>query len=105
MWRAHRRRGSSLLLAFVLAAPATINCASTPRRQESSREERRELDRIYDRNHGDHQSWNDKEDGAYRQFLAARHRTYRVFSTLRSEEQREYWAWRHSHSEAVHDNP
>jgi hypothetical protein len=105
MWRASRRLGSSLLLTFALAAPATINCASTPRRQESGREAQRELDRTYDRNHGDYHSWNDKEEGIYRQFLATQHREYRVFSTLKSDEQKEYWAWRHSHSEADHDNP
>lgn len=104
MWRANRRLGSSLLLTFALAAPA-INCASTPRRQEHGREQQRELDRTYDRSHGDYHSWNDKEEGVYRQYLAARHREYRVFFTLKSDEQKEYWAWRHGHSEADHDNP
>jgi len=57
-----------------------------------------------DRNHGDYHAWNEGEDSAYRQFLAARRRGYRAFFKLRIEEQREYWAWRHSHSEPDHDN-
>lgn len=106
MRRAHGRLGGTFLLTCALAVPAAaIGCASTPRGRESRREARRELDRVYDLTHGDYHSWNDREDVAYRQYLLARHRSYRVFSTLKIEDQRAYWAWRHSQAEADRDTP
>ncbi len=96
MQRGYRRLGSSLLLVTaVLAGAATIDCASRSHR----------YDRIRDRNHGDYHAWNDREDRAYRQFLAERRREYRDFSRLRDREQREYWSWRHNHLNDDHYRP
>jgi hypothetical protein len=95
------RLGSSLCVAAVLVAAATVGCASRSHRYddryERGRQERRQYDRIRDRDHGDYHSWNDREDRAYRRFLAERRRAYRDFLRLNDREQREYWSWRHSH--------
>jgi hypothetical protein len=106
MQRGYRRLGRSLLLVTaVLAGAATIGCASRSHRYERGREERRQYDRIRDRDHGDYHAWNDREDRAYRQFLAERRREYRDFFRLRDREQREYWSWRHNHPNDDHDRP
>jgi hypothetical protein len=82
-----KRYMSTMLLAAVSLAPlATSGCAARVR--------------VYDEYHSDYHYWNDREDRAYRVWLAERHYEYREFARLNHEEQREYWNWRHNHPEA-----
>jgi hypothetical protein len=53
-----------------------------------------------DDEHHDQHEWNDRENRAYRIWLKEHHRKYRDFAKLRAEEQRDYWGWRHNHSDA-----
>jgi hypothetical protein len=55
--------------------------------------------RYHDREHKDDHEWNDGEDRAYRRYLEERKRTYREFNKLKSNEQRDYWRWRHEHKD------
>jgi len=62
----------------------------------------RDHDRVYrDRDHNDEHHWNDHEDRAYRIWVKENHRKYRNFEQLREDDQRNYWRWRHEHSDAV----
>ena len=51
---------------------------------------------IYDEHHKDYHKWNDREERAWRRFLAANHRKYHEFGKASGQEQQEYWDWRHS---------
>jgi hypothetical protein len=53
--------------------------------------------RIYDRDRRDYHNWDDREDRAYRQYLAERRENYREYSRLNRREQNDYWNWRHIH--------
>lgn len=58
-------------------------------------------DRVYhDKAHNDDHHWDNREDQAYRIWLKERHRKYEGFQRLKAEEQEQYWAWRHNHSDA-----
>ena len=102
MRRGYWRLGGSLLLTAVVAGATMAGCASH-RRYDRGRDERREHDRVYDRDQRDYHAWNESEEHAYRRFLAERHREYRDFFRLKDKQQREYWSWRHRHSNDDHD--
>lgn len=85
MHRAHRYFASLFVMA-ALTAPVTI--LAGPARQEN---------RIHDREHKDYHRWDDKEDQAWRRFLAEKHRDDHEFAKANRKEQNEYWNWRHSH--------
>jgi hypothetical protein len=53
--------------------------------------------RVYDPYYNDFHAWNDQEVVYYRQWVVETHRPYRDFRKLPPPEQRQYWAWRHSH--------
>ena len=53
--------------------------------------------RIYDEPRRDYHRWDDREERAYRAYLAERRLQYREFKSLERREQEEYWAWRHDH--------
>jgi hypothetical protein len=57
--------------------------------------------RYYDRDHRDWHPWNQNENRAYRHWLMEerRERQFREYRRLRAERQREYWRWRHEHSD------
>jgi hypothetical protein len=57
--------------------------------------------RYYDRDARDWHEWNNNEDRAYRHWLMEerREQRYRGYTHLRAEQQREYWRWRHAHSD------
>jgi hypothetical protein len=83
MIRAKRFWGTLLLAAAALAPIAMSGCAARVR--------------VYDEYHSDYHDWNDREDRAYRLWLAERHYEYREYARLNIEQQREYWNWRHNH--------
>ena len=56
--------------------------------------------RIYDDDHRDWHQWNRDEDVQYRRYLGERHEDYREYSKLKPDEQKDYWNWRHGHSDS-----
>jgi len=85
MHRAHRYI-ASLFVTAALTAPVAILAA--PARQDN---------RVYDKEHKDYHRWDDKENEAWRRFLAEKHREEHEFAKATKKEQTEYWNWRHSH--------
>lgn len=57
--------------------------------------------RYYDRDHKDWHAWNDNENRAYRHWLMEERREhqFREYHRLHARDQREYWRWRHEHSD------
>ena len=57
--------------------------------------------RYYDSYRRDYHEWNEHENRAYRHWLMEerRERRYREYRRLKAEQQREYWRWRHEHSD------
>ena len=90
----------SLFMSAALAAPIGVNAVARPQddRDRERHDERAER-RVYDREHRDYHSWNDREDSTYRRWLEERHEGYRDFNRLKRREQRDYWNWRHSHEQ------
>ncbi len=87
MIRSSKRLLSTMLLAATSFTPlAMAGCAAHAR--------------VYDDSHSDYHYWNDREDRAYRMWLAERHYEYREYARLNHEQQREYWTWRHNHPNA-----
>jgi len=82
-----KRYASTMLLAAASLAPLAISgCAAHAR--------------VYDNYYSDYHYWNDREDRAYRMWLAERHYEYREYARLNHDQQHEYWAWRHNHPDA-----
>jgi hypothetical protein len=55
--------------------------------------------RAYDAYYNDYHRWDDREADYYRQWSTETHRDAgRDFRKLPSEEQEEYWKWRHQHT-------
>ena len=99
-----RRRDQVLASLFVTAAlMAPIGAMAMPRPQDDherhEQEEREHRDRVYDRDHWDYHSWDQREDQAYRHWLDERHEAYVEYNRLNRKRQREYWKWRHEHQE------
>ena len=57
--------------------------------------------RYYDRDNKDYHTWDDHEDRAYRVYLGEQHHNYREFRKVKPDEQRNYFKWRHDHSDQV----
>jgi hypothetical protein len=56
--------------------------------------------RFHDRDRNDDHEWNDAESRAYRHWLTEeRHRPYHDWNKASKREQRDYWRWRHEHSD------
>ncbi|MGA8144818.1 MAG: hypothetical protein WB987_13095 [Candidatus Acidiferrales bacterium] len=53
--------------------------------------------RVYDPDYNDYHRWNDHEVVYYNQWEVDTHRDRREFRDRSTEEQSEYWKWRHSH--------
>ena len=59
-------------------------------------------DRVYkDEKFHDEHHWDAHEDRAYRIWVKENHRKYNDFARLKAEDQANYWAWRHEHSDAI----
>jgi hypothetical protein len=82
-----RRYLTTLLLGAAMCAPVVMHADDHPKR-------------YYDRDKRDYHEWNEAENRAYRHWLEAeRHRAYRPWTKASREEQRQYWRWRHEHSD------
>jgi hypothetical protein len=55
--------------------------------------------RYYDRHGRDYHVYNSQEDRAYRIYLDEQHRNYREFRRAKSNQQQQYFRWRHEHSD------
>jgi len=53
--------------------------------------------RVYDNDHDDYHRWNHDETVFYVQWERETHRDHRDFRKRDSDEQKEYWNWRHKH--------
>ena len=80
----------TFLLAAVLAVPVIISsgCAA-----------RVETGRVYDPYYSDYHAWNGAEVTYYNQWETQTHRTHEDFSKRNSDEQKEYWNWRHEQAD------
>lgn len=79
---------SSLLLAAALASPlVSTGCAGHG------------YYRTYDPYYHDYHRWDDHEQVYYHQWITINHRPDRDFRQLGPDEQKQYWDWRHGHSD------
>jgi len=83
---------STLLLSLTLAAPVAL--------QADNRDHDKVVKRYYDREARDWHEWK-REERAYRHYLEEKRRDYHEWGKARREEQRDYWKWRHEHSDAI----
>jgi len=81
-----RRYLGSLLLAAALVSPVVFSgCAARVR--------------VYDADHGDYHTWDNNEVVYYQRWEVDTHRDHRDFDRRSNDEKKEYWNWRHSHSD------
>lgn len=60
--------------------------------------------RVYDPYYTDYHDWNANEEGYYHRWTRETHRNeHRDFRKLPPNEQKEYWTWRHNHSDNDRD--
>jgi hypothetical protein len=57
--------------------------------------------RYYDRDHRDWHNWDVHEDRAYRAWGAEVNHPYVEWNRLPPRDQRNYWRWRHRHTDVV----
>ena len=81
-----RRYISTLFVGAVLCFPAI-------------QQARADDHRYYDAEHKDYHAWNSAEDRAWRHWLEVNHREYHNWAKANRQEQRDYWRWRHEHSD------
>lgn len=82
---------TTTLMAATLVIPMTL----------APNQLRAEDQKYHDKGHNDDHQWNSHEDKAYRMWAKENHRKYVTFNKLKAEDQENYWAWRHEHSDAV----
>jgi hypothetical protein len=80
--RSFSRCFTLVLLSAALVAPALTGCAVHAR--------------VYDSYHQDYHEW-PAEQSYYVQWETETHRSHEDFKKRNSDEQKEYWDWRHSH--------
>jgi type III secretory pathway component EscR len=81
-----RRFLGALMLSGVLMAPIAMQA--------------KDDHRVYDRDRRDYHQWNEAENRAYRHWLTEeRHHQWHDWNRASRAEQREYWRWRHEHSD------
>lgn len=54
--------------------------------------------RVYDPAYQDYHVWDRSEAAYYQRWEGETHRDHREFAKRNSDEQKEYWTWRHTHS-------
>jgi hypothetical protein len=101
------RMAGSLILAGAIAAPIAMQAQDHDRDDKDRDRDRNRNNnaRIYDREHRDYHTWNNDEDGRYRQWYTNTYngREYRDYNRLHKKDQQQYWNWRHSHGDNDHD--
>lgn len=80
-----RRYVSSILLVVTLLSPVVFSgCAA------------RASYRVYDPGHADYHAWDGNEVVYYQRWEVETRRDHREFKKRNSDEQKEYWSWRHN---------
>lgn len=77
---------SSILLAVTLFSPVVFGGCAV-----------RASYRVYDPGHADYHVWDGNEGVYYQRWEVETHRDHREFKKRHSDEQKEYWTWRHDH--------
>jgi hypothetical protein len=78
----------SLLMGSVLIVPAVVaGCAEHA------------TYRVYDPYYSDYHVWDRNEVVYYQRWESETHRDHRDFKARNADEQKQYWTWRHSHSD------
>jgi hypothetical protein len=85
------RHVSSVLLAVALFSPVVFSGCAV-----------RASYRVYDPGHEDYHVWDGNEVVYYQRWEVETHRDHREFKKRHSDEQREYWTWRHNHHDDQH---
>lgn len=80
-----RRSVSSILLAVALFLPVLFSGCAV-----------RASYRVYDPGHADYHAWDGNEVVYYQRWEVETHRDHREFKKRHSDEQKEYWNWRHN---------
>jgi hypothetical protein len=84
----HRYVSYILLGAVVLSTAAFSGCAARVR--------------VYDISYRDYHRWDHGEAVYYQRWEVETHREHREFRERHSDEQQEYWKWRHNHHDDQH---
>ena len=92
--RGHRAKSYLVRLAGGLVVAGALIAAAPQSAQAQSVQIR-----VYDGHHRDYHNWDDREDRAYRRYLAEKRWEYREYNRQSARRQRAYWNWRHSHSD------
>jgi hypothetical protein len=58
--------------------------------------------RVYDPAYEDYHVWDHGEVVYYQRWEGETHRDHRDFQKRSADEQKEYWTWRHAHSDEKH---
>lgn len=82
-------------LAASMALPAVVEAAESYPTTTTARV------RVYDPYYHDYHNWNSREEHAYREYLAARHRAYIAYRRQALAQRRAYWHWRHEREERL----
>jgi hypothetical protein len=88
---------SSLVLTAVLAAPVAMIAAARPQDDDHKEQNKQGENnkRYYDKGHKDYHTWDANEDRSYAQYQTEHHQKHE-FVQLNSQQQTNYWAWRHN---------
>jgi len=77
---------SSIILAVALFSPVVFSGCAV-----------RASYRVYDPGHADYHVWGNNEVVYYQRWEVETHRDHQEFKKRHSDEQKEYWTWRHDH--------
>ena len=80
-----------LLAATLISTVMTTGCAA------------RASYRVYDPYYEDYHHWDNDESTFYLHWEGETHREHRDFDKRDKDEQKEYWNWRHNHSDKEHE--
>jgi hypothetical protein len=89
---------SALLMTATMATPTMM---PPPASAAESGAAAAVVIRVYDPFHHDYHRWDRREERAYREYLAERHRRYIAYRRQRLAERRAYWRWRHEREERL----
>ena len=90
---------ASIFLSAALMVPIGAMAMPAPQDDHERHEQEERERKVYDRDHKDYHTWDQREDEAYRHWLDDRHHAYVDYEHLDRKAQREYWKWRHAHEE------
>ena len=92
---------NTLFLAGALIVPAALMAFPQESERSTTTTTTTETQRYYDSGTKEYHNWDANEDRAYRMYLQEQHRDYREFPKATTQEQTQYWKWRHGHPNSV----